>query len=158
MHKEDSMVLRVPKAELPAELRENMIKRFGAVPESVEVLWHNPTVAKDSLAFGGMVAAWDAADASLKSVRLRGRPWTEINSAVSDWGHVLVNTGGAEGSRTLTGWNLDRLQTVAWNLTWAFVSWWGRNRCCGGWASQEFMDRTVDRWWAEIGQDEMWPG
>jgi alkylhydroperoxidase family enzyme len=66
-HEEDTMVLRVPKAELPAELRENMIKRFGAVPESVEVLWHNPTVAKDSLAFGAMVGAWDAADASLKS-------------------------------------------------------------------------------------------
>ena len=62
------MALRVPKAELPTELRENMIKRFGAVPESVEVLWHNPTVAKDSLAFGGMVGAWDAADASLKSL------------------------------------------------------------------------------------------
>ena len=30
--KEDTMTLRVPKAELPAELRENMIKQLGAVP------------------------------------------------------------------------------------------------------------------------------
>ena len=35
--KEDTMALRVPKAELPAELRENMIKQLGAVPEPVEV-------------------------------------------------------------------------------------------------------------------------
>jgi hypothetical protein len=31
--KEDTMALRVPKAELPAELREGMIRRLGAVPE-----------------------------------------------------------------------------------------------------------------------------
>ncbi|HEY4020508.1 MAG TPA: carboxymuconolactone decarboxylase family protein [Pseudonocardiaceae bacterium] len=61
------MALRVPKAELPEELRENMIKRFGAVPENVEVLWHNPKVAKDGLDFGGKVGTWDVADASLKS-------------------------------------------------------------------------------------------
>jgi alkylhydroperoxidase family enzyme len=65
--KEDTMALRVPKAELPAELRESMIKRFGAVPENVQVLWHSPGVARDSLEFGGKVGAWDTADVSLKS-------------------------------------------------------------------------------------------
>jgi hypothetical protein len=29
------MTLRVPKAELPSELRESMIKQFGAVAEPV---------------------------------------------------------------------------------------------------------------------------
>ncbi len=61
------MPLRLPKAELPAELREIMIEQLGAVPENVEVLWHSPTVAQDNLEFGGKVGAWDAADASLKS-------------------------------------------------------------------------------------------
>jgi alkylhydroperoxidase family enzyme len=61
------MALRLPKAELPAELRENMIKQLGAVPENVEVLWHSPKVTQDNLEFGGKVGAWDAADASLKS-------------------------------------------------------------------------------------------
>ncbi|WP_432176671.1 carboxymuconolactone decarboxylase family protein [Streptomyces sp. Tue6028] len=61
------MTLRVPKAELPAELKENMIKQFGAVPENVEVLWHTPEVAQANLEFGGKVGAWDSADASLKS-------------------------------------------------------------------------------------------
>ena len=36
------MALRVPKAELPAELRESMIKQFGAVPEPVEVTVAQP--------------------------------------------------------------------------------------------------------------------
>jgi alkylhydroperoxidase family enzyme len=64
---EDTMALRVPKAELPAELSETMTEQFGAVPEPVEVTWHNPKVAAAALEFGGKVGEWDAADASLKS-------------------------------------------------------------------------------------------
>jgi alkylhydroperoxidase family enzyme len=61
------MALRVPKAELPTEMSESMIKQFGAVPEPVEVVWHSPQVALASMEFGGKVGAWDAADESLKS-------------------------------------------------------------------------------------------
>ena len=61
------MTLRVPKAELPSQLSDNMIKHFGAVPEPVEVTWHNPAVAQAALQFGAQVGAWDAADASLKT-------------------------------------------------------------------------------------------
>jgi len=61
------MALRVPKAELPTELKENMIKQIGTVPESVEVLWHNPRVTQDNLEFGSKVGAWDVADASLRT-------------------------------------------------------------------------------------------
>ncbi|WP_327321015.1 carboxymuconolactone decarboxylase family protein [Streptomyces sp. NBC_01235] len=61
------MALRLPKAELPAELEDDMIKQLGAVPENVEVLWHSPGVAQDNLEFGGKVGAWNAADPSLKS-------------------------------------------------------------------------------------------
>jgi len=64
---EDTMALRVPKAELPAELSQNMIDQFGVVPEPVAVMWHNPKVAQDSLELGSRVSAWDAADESLKS-------------------------------------------------------------------------------------------
>ena len=59
--------LRVPKAELPADIRESMIKQFGAVAEPVEVTWHNPAVAQAALEFGAKVAAWKAADDSLKT-------------------------------------------------------------------------------------------
>ena len=61
------MALRVPKAELPPGLSEGMIKQLGAVPEPVEVIWHNPKVAEASLALGGKASEWDAADESLKT-------------------------------------------------------------------------------------------
>jgi hypothetical protein len=64
---EDTMALRVPKAELPTGLSESMIKQFGAVPEPLEVTWHNPEVAEASLELGGKVSEWDAADETLKS-------------------------------------------------------------------------------------------
>jgi alkylhydroperoxidase family enzyme len=68
MFKEDTMTgLRVSKAKIPSELRESMIKQFGAVAEPVEVTWHNPAVAEAALQFGAQVGAWDAADASLKT-------------------------------------------------------------------------------------------
>ena len=59
--------VRVPKAELPAEIRDRMIEQFGAVAEPVEVTWHNPSVAQAALEFGAKVAAWNAADDSLKT-------------------------------------------------------------------------------------------
>ena len=61
------MTPRIPKAELPAELKENMIKQLGTVPEPVEVAFNNPAVALANLELGARVAEWDTADASLKS-------------------------------------------------------------------------------------------
>ena len=61
------MVLRVPKAKLPTELRESMIEQLGAVPEPVEVLWNNPKVAEASQEFAAKASAWDAADDILKT-------------------------------------------------------------------------------------------
>ncbi|MER5752585.1 carboxymuconolactone decarboxylase family protein [Streptomyces sp. NPDC002088] len=61
------MTLRVPKAELAAELRESLIKQLGAVPEPDEVLWNNPRLAEASQEFAAKVGTWDAADASLKT-------------------------------------------------------------------------------------------
>jgi alkylhydroperoxidase family enzyme len=65
--KEDTMAIRVPKAELPAELREEMIRQLGSVPEPIEVTYNNPKVAVSSQEFSAGVATWDAADASLKT-------------------------------------------------------------------------------------------
>jgi alkylhydroperoxidase family enzyme len=61
------MALRIPKAELPTEMSENFIKQLGAVPEPVEVAWHNSEVAEASQEFAAKVSAWNAADASLKT-------------------------------------------------------------------------------------------
>lgn len=61
------MALRVLKAELPAELRETLIKQLGSVPEPNEVLWNNPKLAEANQEFSARVGTWDAADASLKT-------------------------------------------------------------------------------------------
>ncbi|WP_329182182.1 carboxymuconolactone decarboxylase family protein [Streptomyces sp. NBC_01477] len=61
------MALRVPKAQLPAELSEGMIQQLGAVPEPVEVMWHSPAVARAAQALGSSAGGWGAADESLKS-------------------------------------------------------------------------------------------
>jgi alkylhydroperoxidase family enzyme len=65
--KEDTMALRVPKAELPVELRENLIKQLGAVPEPVEVSYNNPKVAISLQELGAKQSTWDAVDTSLKT-------------------------------------------------------------------------------------------
>ena len=61
------MALRVPKAELTTVLTDSMVRQLGAVPEPVEVAWHNRKVAEAALEFGGKVSEWDALDESLKS-------------------------------------------------------------------------------------------
>jgi alkylhydroperoxidase family enzyme len=64
--KENTMALRVPKAELTG-LGDSRIEQLGAVPEPVAVMWHNPKVGQASLDLGAKVGEWDAADESLKS-------------------------------------------------------------------------------------------
>ncbi|MFF8867738.1 carboxymuconolactone decarboxylase family protein [Streptomyces sp. NPDC015139] len=61
------MTLRIPKATLPTEMSENLIKQLGAVPEPVEVVWHSPKVATSNLEFSAELSEWDEADAGLKS-------------------------------------------------------------------------------------------
>jgi alkylhydroperoxidase family enzyme len=61
------VALRIPKAELSAEMSESMINQLGAVPEPVEVSWHNPKVATTNLEYSAKVAQWDAAAVSLKT-------------------------------------------------------------------------------------------
>ncbi|MFG2119029.1 carboxymuconolactone decarboxylase family protein [Streptomyces sp. NPDC048710] len=61
------MAPRIPKAELDPELKENLIKQLGAVPEPLEVVFNNPDVARANMDLSARVAAWNAADASLKS-------------------------------------------------------------------------------------------
>lgn len=64
---ENPVALRVSKAELTAELSGRMIEQIGAVPEPVEVMWHNPNVALAALDIGAKVGEWDALDENLKS-------------------------------------------------------------------------------------------
>ena len=69
--------LRVSKAEIPSQLRESMIKQFGAVAEPVEVTWHNPKVAQAALEFGAKIAAFAVQYAAFRILvtnRIRAAP------------------------------------------------------------------------------------
>jgi alkylhydroperoxidase family enzyme len=61
------MTLRVPKADLSAELSESMIEQYGLVPEPLEATGHHPDVVRASSEMGARVTAWDVADDSLKT-------------------------------------------------------------------------------------------
>lgn len=62
------MALRVPKAELPREMREAMIEQIGAVPEPDEVSWNNPKFFEASKAFAAKLGECDAVAGSLKTL------------------------------------------------------------------------------------------
>jgi alkylhydroperoxidase family enzyme len=61
------MALRISKAEVPAELREALIKQVGSVPEPIEVSYNNPKVATTTQEFTASASKWDAVDTSLKT-------------------------------------------------------------------------------------------
>jgi hypothetical protein len=65
--KEDTMAIRIPKAEVPVALRDAMIRQLGSMPEPVEVEYDNPAVAVALQEFGARQSAWDAADRCLKT-------------------------------------------------------------------------------------------
>ena len=65
--KENIVTLRIQKAELPAELRENLIEQLGTVAEPIEVLWNYPKLAEANQEYTGKAAGFEACDAGLKT-------------------------------------------------------------------------------------------
>ncbi|GAA2264762.1 carboxymuconolactone decarboxylase family protein [Actinomadura luteofluorescens] len=61
------MAVRIPKAEVPVELKEAMLSQLGSVPEPMEVSFNNPAVAMANQEFAGKVGTWGAVDAGLKT-------------------------------------------------------------------------------------------
>lgn len=61
------MAVRIPRAEVPAELRDAMITRLGSVPEPIAVSYNNPPVAEANSEYSARVAAWGECDAGLKT-------------------------------------------------------------------------------------------
>jgi len=61
------MSIRIPKAELPAQLREAFIAQLGSVPEPLEVNFNNPTVAMANQDYATAVNGWHTVDDSLKT-------------------------------------------------------------------------------------------
>jgi alkylhydroperoxidase family enzyme len=62
---------RIPPTEIKGLyggiLKVAMRKMLGGVPESAEVMWHNPPVFKDTMKFGMKTEKWDRLDHNLTS-------------------------------------------------------------------------------------------
>ncbi|MEU6393022.1 carboxymuconolactone decarboxylase family protein [Streptomyces sp. NPDC046939] len=61
------MTPRIPKAELPAEMKKALLAQFGSLPEPVEVVFNNPAVATSNLEFSAKAAQWNTVDEGLKT-------------------------------------------------------------------------------------------
>jgi alkylhydroperoxidase family enzyme len=65
------MTTRIPAAEISgfygALIKKFSAKMFGKVPESLGVMWHNPSVLKASMGMGQKLQKWNSCDESLKS-------------------------------------------------------------------------------------------
>ena len=61
------MAPRIPKAEVPAAIKEPLIRQVGSMPEPIEVAFNNPEVAMTIQEFTAGASAWDAVDTSLKT-------------------------------------------------------------------------------------------
>jgi alkylhydroperoxidase family enzyme len=64
---EDIMALRIPKAEVPGELGEALVKQLGSMPEPIEVDYNNPPVARANREYAAKLSTLEAVDASLKT-------------------------------------------------------------------------------------------
>jgi alkylhydroperoxidase family enzyme len=66
-NQEDIMALRIPKAEVPGELGEALVKQLGSMPEPIEVDYNNPQVARANREYAAKLSTLAAVDASLKT-------------------------------------------------------------------------------------------
>lgn len=87
------MSLRVPKAEFDGPVEE-MVERFGAVPEPLEVMWHNPAVAMAASEFGAKAGSGTRLTRALS----RSPTWR----CRRRWGAVGASTSAIFSPRTRT--------------------------------------------------------
>ena len=63
---------RVPRTEINGIygglIKIAMRRMLGGVPEGAEVMWHHPTIFKDTMKFGGRTEKWDQLDRNLASL------------------------------------------------------------------------------------------
>jgi alkylhydroperoxidase family enzyme len=66
-HQEDIMALRIPKAEVPSELRTSLVQQLGSMPEPIEVDYNHPALARVNREYAASLSTLEAVDASLKT-------------------------------------------------------------------------------------------
>jgi alkylhydroperoxidase family enzyme len=61
------MALRIPKAEVPGELRTSLVQQLGSMPEPIEVDYNHPALARVNREYAASLSTLEAVDASLKT-------------------------------------------------------------------------------------------
>ncbi len=94
---------RVPGTELNGVygglLKIAMRKMVGGVPESAEVLWHNPPVFKDMMRFGGKTDKWDRLDRNLASFATMAAAAEVGCSFCLDLGYFMSHNKGLDEAK-----------------------------------------------------------
>ena len=94
---------RIPATEITgaygALVKFAMRRMVGEVPDSVGVMWHNPTVFKDLMSVGRKSEKWDALDADLGSFARMAAAAEVGCSFCLDFNYFLAHSRGLDEER-----------------------------------------------------------
>ena len=94
---------RLPKTEITGMyggvLKIAMRKILGKVPESVEVMWHNPRVFKDLMGLGRKAEKWDRIDPNLATLASMAAAGLVGCSACLDLHYFMVHNKGLDEAK-----------------------------------------------------------
>lgn len=94
---------RVPRTEITGIygrlLKVAMRKMLGKVPDSVEVMWQNPRVFKDTMGFGRKVEKWDRLDPNLASFASMAAASQIGCSFCLDLGYFMTQNKGLDAAK-----------------------------------------------------------
>ncbi|HEU4756066.1 MAG TPA: carboxymuconolactone decarboxylase family protein [Agromyces sp.] len=94
---------RIPATEITgaygALVKFAMRRMVGEVPDSVGVMWHNPTVFKDLMSVGQKSEKWDALDADLGSFARMAAAAEVGCSFCLDFNYFLAHSRGLDEER-----------------------------------------------------------
>src|ERR671918_603992 len=108
---------RIPKKEITGMyggvLKIAMRKMLGKVPESVEVMWHNPRVFKDLMGLGRKAEKWDRVDPNLAALASMAAAGLVGCSACLDLHYFMVHNKGLDEAkaREVLRWRHSNLFT-----------------------------------------------
>jgi alkylhydroperoxidase family enzyme len=94
---------RVPKTEITGIygglLKVAMRRMIGEVPDSAEVMWHNPRVFKDMMGFGRKTEKWDRVDPNLASFASMAAASQIGCSFCLDFGYFMTHNKGLDAAK-----------------------------------------------------------
>jgi alkylhydroperoxidase family enzyme len=94
---------RIPKTQISGIygglLKVAMRKMLGQVPDSAEILWHNPRVFKDMMGFGRKAERWDRVDPDLATFAAMAAASQVGCSFCLDLGYFMAHHRGLDEAK-----------------------------------------------------------